>query len=73
MMIVGCYLVSDSCVSFIHYFGNITMLFFDIDIGCVIGEQQSYATEITNGRWMSQTLENTRQSIFLGGVRTYHS
>jgi hypothetical protein len=32
MVIVACYLVSGSCVSFIHDFDNVTLLFFDTPI-----------------------------------------
>jgi hypothetical protein len=44
------------------------------NIGRVIGEQQGYAVEITNERYMrASVLDNTRQSPLLGGFRTYPS
>jgi hypothetical protein len=43
------------------------------DIGRVIEEQWGYAVETTNERYMSQKLNNMRQSPFLGVFRTYPS
>jgi hypothetical protein len=34
----------------------------------VIGEQRSYGAKIMSGRYMSQKEDNTRKSLFLGGL-----
>jgi hypothetical protein len=73
MVIVVCYLVSVLCVFCLRFQQRNSIVFRHTNIGHVIGEQCGYATEIMNGRYIRQTPDNTRRSLFLGGFRTYPS
>jgi hypothetical protein len=59
MVIVTYYLVSSSCVSFVHDWQHNTIVLWHTDIKHMIREQRGYAAEIMNGRYMSQKLDNT--------------
>jgi hypothetical protein len=63
-----CCVLSDVylCVSFIHDSGSVTLLFSDTPISSGVWSKNSE-------RYTKQIPDNMRQSLFLGGFRTYLS
>jgi hypothetical protein len=58
---------ASSCVSFIHDFNSATPLFSITSTLAVIGEQRSYAAEITNGRYMRASVTRKHMAVAILG------
>jgi hypothetical protein len=65
---------TSSCVSFIRGFDNVTLLFFGTPILDVWSKNSRVMLpkSQTEDTWEQVQPDNTRQSWFIGGFRTYH-